>query len=184
MTAFGDCDIMVLLPYTPRADANARGYEDWLRAVDNPFFNSVKGIAHYINWRVDRVLWGTVGFTHFDYMRLDPEHADAVWTNPAVIEFAAGWVRSWGVEPDAADASVNYHSYRLRRVAGRAPGFARTTVLGIGADPKGLAGDELWAVDHPLVGTPPTACFGIRAVLPEEPNWAAAAVSGSLIAAP
>jgi hypothetical protein len=186
MTAYGDCDIMVLLPYTPRADAAARGYDDWLRSVDNPFFNAVRGIAHYSNWKVDRVLWGTVGFTHFDYMRLDPAYADEVWSNPAVTEFAANWTRTWGAEPDAADLSVNYHSYRLRRVSGRAA-FARATLLGIGAGvTAGGDGDELWVVEQPMVGTPPAQRFVIREAVAAQvtAEWADTVVSGTLIAAP
>lgn len=60
-------DAMVFLPYTPRADADARGYDDWLREVDNPFFNAVPGIVHYSNWKVVG-LAKTAAFSHFDFM--------------------------------------------------------------------------------------------------------------------
>ncbi len=38
--------LMLQIAYTPREDSNDRRYEDWLREVDAPFFNSVEGILH------------------------------------------------------------------------------------------------------------------------------------------
>ena len=37
--------VMCLLTYTPRADSASRGYDDWLRSIDNPFFNGIPGIV-------------------------------------------------------------------------------------------------------------------------------------------
>ena len=43
---------MILITYNVREGAEADGYEQWLRDIDNPFFNSVPGIRHYTNWKV------------------------------------------------------------------------------------------------------------------------------------
>ena len=43
---------MLVVTYTPRADSASRGYEQWLRDVDNPFFSAQPGIVLYENWKV------------------------------------------------------------------------------------------------------------------------------------
>ena len=174
-------DVMVFLPYTPRADADARGYDDWLRQVDNPFFNAVPGIVHYSNWKVAGAA-KAFAFSHFDFMYLDPSRADGVWSNAAVLAFAAAWTARWGAFPDAADVSLNYHSYRLTRRDG-ADSFDRRGVrLGMLDAPPGHLGGTVWEVDSSLVGTPACRWFEFRfgplgdAALP--------GVAGELIAAP
>lgn len=170
--------IMVLLPYTPRPDADARGYDDWLREVDNPFFNAVPGIVHYSNWKVSGPV---AGFSHFDFMFLDPSLADGVWSNPAVVDFAAGWTRQWGTAPDAADLSVNYHSYLMRHVTGRGDFDRRGVRLGGSASPVTRFGGSVWEVTEAMVGSSPHAfyevAFGPATVGGD-------AVAGTLIAAP
>jgi hypothetical protein len=111
---------LVVLQYTPRADAASRGYEDWLRAVDNPFFNSVPGIVRYENWRVHAPLLGTPDYTHFDLMYVEDEAAvERVWSNPVVAEFAANWTRQWGrVSDPTVNQAVNYHVTVCREIAG------------------------------------------------------------------
>jgi hypothetical protein len=176
-------DIMVFLPYTPRADSDARGYDQWLREVDAPFFNSVPGILHYSNWKVTNPAPGA--FTHFDFMYLDPALADAVWTNQAVIEFAGGWTEKWGIDPQAADLSVNYNSYRLKRLSGQSlfePGAVRIAEA-VSATPR--FGGAVWEVEQPMVGTSPTPfyefAFGAAAAAASGP---ADSMTGTIIAAP
>jgi hypothetical protein len=178
-----DSGDMVLLPYTPRADSDSRGYDEWLRTVDNPFFNGVPGIQHYSNWKVAEVLWGDIGFTHFDYMRLEPGRGDEVWANPDVVAFASGWVEKWGVEPQSQVPGINYHSYRLRRIGGEAPRFGSATILGIGASNDGDG--EQWEVSQPMMGTPIAQRFAtlMGGVSPDR-AWAEGAARGTLIAAP
>src|SRR5438477_577884 len=49
-------DHAVFLTYTLPEDALARGYENWLRDVDNPFFNAIPGVGRYENWRIARAV--------------------------------------------------------------------------------------------------------------------------------
>ncbi len=179
-----DCGWMVLLPYTPRADSAARGYEGWLREVDNPFFNGVGGIAHYANWAVARTLAGEPGFTHFDLMRFRTEaDIDRAWSDSSLLAFAAGWVAQWGVDPEAADPAVNYHAHVARRVSGTpgddpAPHF-------LAFDPVATdACDELWEIARPIVGVPRFQRFAIRRGPAPSADLAPVILEGRLIAAP
>lgn len=112
--------VMSLLTYTPRADSAVRGYEDWLRAVDNPFFNGIPGIARYENWKVHSTILGSFPFTYFDLMYIESREAiQQVWTNPDLLEFAADWTRQWGIVGDpTVDQAVNYHVVICEEVAG------------------------------------------------------------------
>jgi hypothetical protein len=173
-------DLMVFLPYTPRADSASRGYEQWLVDIDNPFFNRVPGILHYSNWRVTNSAPGH--FTHFDFMYLDPALADSVWTNPEVIAFAGSWTDQWGIDPQSADLSVNYNSYRLRLRSGQSmfdPSAVRIT--GSTSDAARFGG-AVWAVEAPMVGTSPAPfyefAFGASGSEPVDSQ------SGTLVAAP
>lgn len=185
-------DIMVFLPYTPRADAEARGYDEWLRRVDNPFFNSIPGIAHYSNWKVTggapdsnwKVTGGApAGFTHFDFMYLDPALADQVWTNETLLDFAAGWTEQWGREPQATDLSVNYHSYRLAKVSGPSLFDPRGVRLASSAAAVPTIGGAVWKVSEAMVGTSPLP-FHEFAFGPIAAEGALGGIAGTLIAAP
>lgn len=100
---------MLFLTYTPRSDSEERGYGPWLRKVDNPFFNSVPGIAHYTNWKVIKGGEGVIPWTYFDFLRLENGVTlETVWGNKDLTKFATGWTKLWGREPDAADMAVNY----------------------------------------------------------------------------
>jgi hypothetical protein len=112
---------LVLLVYTPREDSNARGYEDWLREIDNPFFNSVPGIRHYTNWRVASAADCAFPYTHFDFMYLDDADSVAkVWSNEDLLAFAQGWTEKWGRYPDATQDTMhmNYQVYLCSQVSG------------------------------------------------------------------
>lgn len=100
---------MLFLTYTPRSDSEERGYGPWLRKVDNPFFNSVPGIAHYTNWKVVKGGEDVITWTYFDFLRLENGVTlETVWENEDLTKFAAGWTKLWGRAPDAADMAVNY----------------------------------------------------------------------------
>ena len=174
-------DIMVFLPYTPRADAEAQGYDEWLRRVDNPFFNSIPGIAHYSNWKVTG--GAPAGFTHFDFMYLDPALAGQVWTNETLLDFAAGWTEQWGREPQAADLSVNYHSYRLAKVSGPSLFDPRGVRLTSSAAAAPTIGGAVWKVTEAMVGTSPLP-FHEFAFGPVAAEGAKGGIAGTLIAAP
>jgi hypothetical protein len=112
---------MLLLTYTPRADSAARGYDDWLRDVDNPFFNSVPGIVEYVNWKVVENKLGVLPFTYFDTMLIDGVGAvDRVWSNPDVQRFVDGWRERWALNPGADDMAGNYQVMLCSQTAGGA----------------------------------------------------------------
>lgn len=106
---------MIVLTYVIRGGSDKRGYNPWLRQIDNPFFNSVPSIDRYENWKLvsnEGVTW-----THFDL--LHPAKGVApqeVFQDPVVTEFAANWSRLWGVNPDTQEQSVNYQIHILERV--------------------------------------------------------------------
>lgn len=114
---------MLLLTYTPRADSEGRGYEDWLREVDNPFFNSQPGIAHYTNWKIVDERAGSFPFRYFDTMFIESE---AAFEAPEVRKFADGWVELWGIDPSAGHAAVNYQVLKTEIVAAPSSGGQRT----------------------------------------------------------
>jgi hypothetical protein len=118
---------MCLLQYTPRADAADRDYENWLRTIDNPFFNAIPGITLYENWKVHAPILGKPDYSYFDLMYLDGHAAiERVWSNPEVAEFAANWTRQWGkVANPSVDQAVNYHVVVCEEIAG--PIVARRT---------------------------------------------------------
>ena len=177
-------DIMVFLPYTPRADSDARGYDQWLREVDAPFFNSVPGILHYSNWKVSSPAPGA--FTHFDFMYLDSALADGVWTNQFVIEFASGWTETWGIDPKAEDLSVNYNSYRLKRLSGLSLFSPDGVRIAGAAAASPRFGGAVWEVEHPMVGSSPTPFYELAfgAGVAAAAGGPADSLTGTIIAAP
>jgi hypothetical protein len=178
-----DCDWMVILPYTPRADSDARGYEVWLREVDNVFFNRVPPIAHYANWAVGRAIAGAPGFTHFDFMRFVSEaDIERAWSNVDLRAFATGWVTQWGKDP-AADPSVNYHAHVARRLSGSPGDDAAPLFLALDLPAPAEAGEQ-WEVVRPIVGTPAFHRFAIHRGAAPAAGYAPVIVEGRLIAAP
>jgi hypothetical protein len=175
-------DLMVFLPYTPRPDSASRGYEAWLVETDNPFFNSVPGILHYSNWRVTNPPAGH--FTHFDFMYLDPATADSVWTNPDVIAFASGWTEQWGIDPKAADLSVNYNSYKLRLRSGQGAFDPSAVRIAGNASANPRFGGAVWEVEAPMVGTSPTQFYEFAFGSAAGTTGPADSRTGTLIAAP
>lgn len=115
-----DPDFMVLLIYTPRADAESRGYSKWLQDVDNPFFNSVPEIHHYTNWILTNGLSRLFPYTYFDFMVCKGRTAfDRAWMREEVLAFAGGWTKEWGQFPEATAEAMadNYHVYLCERLS-------------------------------------------------------------------
>jgi hypothetical protein len=109
---------MLLLTYTPRSDAEAREYNQWLREIDNPFFNAVPWIVVYTNWKIVAQHVGTVPFTHFDTMLVEDEAAvERIWSNSEVQRFADGWRELWALNPGADEMSPNYQVAICREIA-------------------------------------------------------------------
>lgn len=115
---------MLLLTYTPRADSESRGYEDWLREVDNPFFSSQPAVRGYTNWRVVEASVGTVEYTDFDIVYVDGRDGfeQVFLEQPEARKFAEEWVQKWGRDPASRDlaAGVNFRAAVAEAVA--APG--------------------------------------------------------------
>ncbi len=110
----------LLLTYTPRGDVELEDYHDWLRQVDNPFFNSRPSVRRYVNYRIRDDVQGARTFTHFDILEMeDGCSAIDVLEDPEIARFARDWVRQWGAvpDPDLADQSVNYQVFACDTVA-------------------------------------------------------------------
>lgn len=100
-------DAMVFIPYTT-GPSSAPAYEDWLRRVDNPFFNTRPGIAEYANWKVVEST-GPLPFTHFDFLGLTGAAAlETVWFDSVLDEFRRGWVAKWGYGTGAPNPTTHY----------------------------------------------------------------------------
>jgi hypothetical protein len=98
----------LFLPYSPREHARDEGYDEYLREIDNPFFNSdaVPEVVSDANWMAVEHVIGDEGWTDFDLMFVNgPDGWERFCANPDAAEFAAGWLKNWGSTP--ADASVH-----------------------------------------------------------------------------
>lgn len=110
----------LLLTYTPRRGVDLDAYHQWLREVDNPFFNSRPVVRRYVNYRVVEPVLGQEGFTHFDLLEIEGDGGPAsVFGDAEIDAFAREWVRLWGEVPDPAleDQSVNYRVMLCEPVA-------------------------------------------------------------------
>lgn len=146
---------MIVLSYTPRDGIDMTAYEEWLRAVDNPFFNGVPGIRHYTNWKITESS-APLPFTHFDFMGLDGlEAADAVWQRQDLKDFTAEWRRLWGRAPDAQDLSANAVVDLFENEAGQAMTPGEKILLSASDTPVADApAAERWRLVKPLRGRP------------------------------
>lgn len=136
---------MGFLTYSPGKIAGPE-YEEWLRAVDNPFFNSRPGIAEYSNWKVVGSTAKDLPFTHFDFLGLDgPGMVEAVWFDHPLDEFRRDWVEKWGYAggPPAAE---NQYAYLLERLGGSRDATAMHVVVTAApaVAPPSVASGEAW----------------------------------------
>lgn len=180
---------MIVLTYVIRSDADKRGYNPWLRKIDNPFFNSIEKIAEYENWKL--IDDGKESWTHFDLLHPAKGIASQeVFQDPVVAEFAANWSRLWGVYPDAQDQSVNYQIHILERV--RQGQRLRGGLLALIVDPdmRSLPADaEVWRTKNMVVGE--NQLGSLFALLPlaltndeVNENWGGSVLVGECIASP
>lgn len=152
MTALEDCPLVIFIAYTVPADAEARGYSQWLRDVDMPFFNAIPGTGHYANWRVGDVLKGQPRpWDYFDFQGLNSEaDLDRVWFDPGLDDFRKNWLKLWGYGAGEAPPVLR-HSYLMRRVGERRPHTDLTLTLSGGTGPlPGAAGHVRWEVESVL----------------------------------
>ncbi len=146
-----DCPAVLFIAYTPGAGAEARGYEPWLRRVDNPFFNAIPGVHHYANWKIERVLTGSLPpWTHFDFQGLTAADAlESVWFNPDLDAFRREWIRLWGYGA-GAPPPVQRNAYLMhldRPPAGEPRGVAR---LSGGRGQPPASADLVWRVTETI----------------------------------
>lgn len=101
----------LLLTYTPRSDVDLNDYHQWLREIDNPFFNSRPTVHRYVNYRIAQPVQGDEDFTHFDLLEIEGDGGtESVLGDEAIASFARDWVRKWGKipDPDHPDQTANY----------------------------------------------------------------------------
>jgi hypothetical protein len=182
---------MLMLTYTPRSDSESRGYTPWLREIDNPFFNSVNKIQNYSNWKLTQPSAQQVDWSHFDFMHLAKgAQPEEILGLPDVAEFAAGWTRQWGQDPDAEDLSVNYQVHIVERI--RQGQLRRRGLIALILEPSFSdlpVQAELWKSTGMILGAPQVT--GTFAVLPltysdtlVDPRWGKSVLVAECIAQP
>ncbi|MSO64574.1 MAG: hypothetical protein EXQ85_02005 [Alphaproteobacteria bacterium] len=156
-------DLMYLLTYTPRADAEDRGYIRWIRQVDNPFFNRVPGIAHYSNWRIVAPV-PAARFRYFDFMALSgPDAVDRIYSNPEVKAFTAEWRALWGREPEASDTARNAEIFLACRTRiGRPMNHWAAFVPAASAEALSDGGFAGWQIEKGLRSEPTFRVFAVK----------------------
>lgn len=142
----------LVLTYSPRDGAEDEGYADWVRRVDNPFFNAVPGIVRYTNWRVI-ASGGDVPYGYFDILGLeDLASFEHVWLNEDVRTFTAGWRDKWGAAP-GTDSDLNSHVYLCERTSGKGSDWTNHVLFAPGATAEQAGnGFEDWRVVRPIKG--------------------------------
>jgi hypothetical protein len=115
------CPLVIFIAYTIPDDAEARGYADWLRRVDMPFFNGIPGVHHYANWRLTEILAGAPPvWDWFDFQGLAAEDdLERVWFDPGLDDFRANWLKLWGYGEGGGAAGA---AALLRHPPGRSRG--------------------------------------------------------------
>jgi len=87
----------IFLTYSHRAHFDEKDYEGFLRQYDNPFFNSIAGIARYENWKLVEPYPAELSFDYFDLIYLDGSRTlEAVWFDADLTVFRRNWVSLWG----------------------------------------------------------------------------------------
>ena len=108
---------LVLLTYTPRKNINLKEYEKWLIEVDNPFFNNIKEVAHYSNWKV---LDNGVNseFIYFDFLTFNSlSDFNKAWYSKELNTFTSQWRQMWGQAPDSKDLHLNARVFLFENIA-------------------------------------------------------------------
>jgi hypothetical protein len=146
-------DFMLLVTYTIREGSEERGYDDWLRRVDNPFFNASPGVFHYSNWKVTGGVNHFAPKTHFDFLGMtDMASLDLVWNGPELNRFRHEWRLLWGVA-DPTDYAANSQAYLCERVATATMNAGAHVELIPGAAGETRAGWDTWRVMRSLRDT-------------------------------
>ncbi len=149
---------LILLTYRDLPSFEPGGYARFLVEEDNPFFNSIPGIARYENWRVAETM-GTLpdpGFEWFDLLWLDAAEAlERVWFNADLTAFRRGWVARWGY--GGLPSGVNAEGSLFLCPPGGPPPLAQRLVMAAGG--RGLEAPA------------GSLCCDLEAVLPKHYAW-------------
>jgi len=156
MTEDTDYDVMVFDTYSPRDDADARNYDDWLAKVDSPLFNSLDMVAGYTCWKVvdakgNRAPRGrgeTEPFTHFGFFGLRDEAGfGAMMADPKAEAHVPVWVSEWSRYPDTEDMAMNFFfSFARRRASSEGSRTATALLVPFESETKsGVPGYTAWA---------------------------------------
>jgi hypothetical protein len=180
------CDLMLLIVYALPEDADARGYDDWLRRVDNPFFNAASCIAHYGNWKVAGGVNPFAPQTHFDFLCLATEaDFDPAWNDADLNAFRREWKRLWGLPEGHPSARIE--TWYCERTARAEMAWSPRLALLPAATAAPMAGWETWRAVRSLRGTGVgPAAFHVRYLGASEapPPEATGAAIATCIAAP
>ncbi len=151
-------DALMLVTYRLRPDADEAEYEDWLRRIDNPFFNSSPLAERYVNWKISGGAQAFAPNTYFDLW--DMSSADRfglLRSDPALNSFRADWHRLWGL----ADERQEGHMQGLLLERAVAAPQARSPHLAIlpASDATPLPGWQAWRVAKVFRGPPAAAPY-------------------------
>ncbi len=143
------CPSVVFITYTPGPGEKERGYEKWLREVDNPFFNATPGIRHYANWEIERVITGApLGYAYLDFLGLAaPDDLERVWFNADLDRFRTEWVRLWGYQ-GARPGPLFAYAFLMRPVQSTERQATRLARISGGTGPAPAGFDLAWQVEE------------------------------------
>ena len=138
MPSAPDFDVMVFDTYTPRPDAQARNYDQWLVDVDCPLFNSLDMIAAYTCWKVLKAKGNRANsargsndpYSYFSFFGLsDASGFEAMMADPKAEAHVPLWVSNWSRNPESADMAENFF-FSFARLSHFKPGkMAECVVL-------------------------------------------------------
>ncbi|MDG2243302.1 MAG: hypothetical protein P8L66_07375 [Rhodospirillaceae bacterium] len=150
-----DFDVMVFDTYSPRSDAAARNYDQWLADVDCPLFNGLDMVAGYYCWKVAKAKGNRAPcargsgkpYTYFGFFGLNDESGfEAMMSDPKAEAHVPVWVSQWSQHPDAADMAENFF-FSFARKTQATPGQMTETALLVpyDRDTTESSGYESWS---------------------------------------
>ena len=157
--------MMLFVTYSIRDGSEEKGYDTWLRRVDNPFFNAQPGVFHYSNWKIAGGANPFEPRTHFDFLGMTGEESfDPVWNAPEFNRFRNVWRHLWGVAP-IADKAGNSQTYLCERTAKAEMPWGEFSVLLPAPAGETLPGWDTWRVLRNIRGPElPFTAFHVRFV--------------------
>lgn len=149
---------IMLVTYRIRADADEGVYEDWLRRVDNPFFNASPLAERYVNWKIAGNAGDFAPNTYFDLWDMrDASRFDPLRGDPALNAFRAEWHRQWGL--GAAGQDNRMQGWLGERVVAVLQVRTPHLILRLGASDTPMEGWQTWKITRAFFGPPPRHPF-------------------------